>query len=170
MSHRIEPKASKRMTERARELRKDAPVPERLLWGMLRGRRLGGLKFRRQQALGPYVADFFCESARLVVELDGQSHIGQEAKDEARDQYMRERGLNVLRVTNDEFLRNREGVAETILRVAEERLDAHDPSPEECSTEPCPDPSRGEEPSTAPCPDRSRGEEPSPDPSRGEGG
>ena len=137
MSHRIEPKASKHMIERARALRKDAPIPERILWGMLRGRQLGGLKFRRQQPLGPYVADFFCEAARLVVELDGQSHFGQEAKDEARDQYMRKRGLEVLRVLNDELLRNLEGVGQTILRVAEARLGALSPS----STAPSPQPS-----------------------------
>ncbi len=149
------------MTERARALRKDAPVPERLLWSMLRVRRLGGLKFRRQQPLGPYVADFFCERARLVVELDGQSHVGQEAKDEARDQYMRKRELKVLRVTNDEFLRNREGVAETILRVAEARLGAHDPSPKV----PCTNPSQREKEAL---PDPSQ-KVPSPDPSQGEG-
>ena len=127
MVHRIEPKTGKSMIERARELRKEAPIPERVLWGMLRGRRIGGLKFRRQQPIGPYVADFFCQDARLVVELDGQSHVGEEAKDAARDQYMRSRGLEILRVPNDELLRNREGVAETILREAEARV--RKPSP-----------------------------------------
>lgn len=140
MSHRVEPKASKHMIERARALRKEAPIPERVLWGMLRGRRLGGLKFRRQQPLGPYVADFFCEQARLVVELDGQSHFGREAEDAARDQYMRTRGLEVLRVPNDELLQNRDGVGETILQAAEARVDALGAVPEK----PSPGPSHGE--------------------------
>ena len=140
MSHRIEPKASKHMIEHAQALRKDAPIPERILWGMLRGRRLGGLKFRRQQPLGPYVADFVCERARLVVELDGQSHFGQEAEDAARDQYLRRRGLEVLRVPNDELLQNREGVGETILQVAEARLGALGAAVKK----PSPSPSHGE--------------------------
>jgi very-short-patch-repair endonuclease len=140
MTHRIEPYTSKHMIARARRLRRDAPVPERLLWGMLRGRRLGGLKFRRQQPVGPYVADFFCERARLVVELDGQSHFGQQKEDTARDQYMRGRGLQVLRIANDELLRNREGVAETIHRAAEARVNGWEAVPRK----PSPDPSQGE--------------------------
>jgi len=82
--HREEPKAPQHMTKFARHLRKEAPVPERILWGLVRHRQLGGFKFRRQQPLGPYLADFFCEEANLVVELDGESHTDRSTHDEAR--------------------------------------------------------------------------------------
>jgi len=61
-------------TASARRLRREQTAPEGVLWSHLRNRRLGGLKFRRQQAIGPYVADFFCAKARLVVELNGRMH------------------------------------------------------------------------------------------------
>ena len=69
MGHRIQRHTSKEQSERARQLRQDATIPERILWNRLRNGQLGGLKFRRQQPIGPYVADFFCESARLVVAM-----------------------------------------------------------------------------------------------------
>ena len=128
MGHRIQRHTSKEMTERARQLRQDATIPERILWNHLRNRQLGGLKFRRQQPIGPYVADFYCESARLVVELDGRSHDDHEQADARRDAYMRGLGLVVLRVPNDELLHNREGVLETVLREADASLTSR-PSP-----------------------------------------
>src|SRR3712207_2629870 len=59
---------------RSRELRHGQTDAEQLLWQMLRGRRLAGMKFRRQHALGPYILDFFCAERGLVVELDGDQH------------------------------------------------------------------------------------------------
>ncbi len=59
----------------ARALRRDATPAERRLWQGLRRHQVGGLKFRRQVPLGPYIADFYCASARLVIEVDGISHI-----------------------------------------------------------------------------------------------
>ena len=142
MPHRIEPHTSPQMRARARRLRKEAPIPERILWGLLRARRLDGLKFRRQQALGPYVADFFCEEARLVVELDGLSHIGLEERDHARDAYFRSRGLEIVRVSNDELLKDREEVAGIILGAAAKRRHSPRPSPKgRVETAPSPRPS-----------------------------
>ncbi len=77
---------------------------ERTLWVLLRGRRLDGYKFRRQQPLGPYVLDFFCNEARLVVEVDGPSHLGKLARDRRRDVWLHAHGLYVLRLANDEVL------------------------------------------------------------------
>ena len=57
--------------DRARRLRRDATPAEKKLWSALRGSNIGGFKFRRQQRLGPFVADFACQSARLVIEVDG---------------------------------------------------------------------------------------------------
>ncbi len=92
--------------DRARGLRSRATFPERLMWGRLRNRRYYGLKFRRQSPIGPYVADYFCESLRLVIELDGRSHVGAEAiaQDARRDAYMLDRGLRVVRYSNDQVL------------------------------------------------------------------
>jgi very-short-patch-repair endonuclease len=118
------------MKSRARRLRYEAPVPERVLWSLLRNRRLSGLKFRRQQAVGPFVADYFYEEAKLVVELDGLSHMGLEDRDRARDAYFRLRGLEVVRVSNDELLKKREEVAGIILEASARRKPSPRPSPE----------------------------------------
>jgi very-short-patch-repair endonuclease len=90
-------------------LPKDGPKPfakkeltdtERKLWTYLRGNRLEGLHFRRQYHLGPYVADFFCYAARLVVEVDGPVHENRRARDLARDEWMDANGYNILRFDN----------------------------------------------------------------------
>lgn len=89
---------------------------ERKLWHAVRARRLGGLKFRRQHPIGPYVADFYCAEARLVVEVDGNHH-GEPAQvehDEVRDDWLTTEGLNVLRLTVYEVLENIEDVKERI--------------------------------------------------------
>ena len=110
--HRIQP----RMTKRARELRTNATVPERILWGMLRMQQLNGLKFRRQHPVGPYVADFYCPAAKLIVELDGLSHVGRRKEDDRRTEYLASRGLKVLRLTNDDVLKHPEAVTELIVK------------------------------------------------------
>ena len=63
------------LLDHARQMRRDPTPAERKLWHKLRNHRLAGLKFRRQQPLGPFIADFCCPSAKLVVEVDGVSHI-----------------------------------------------------------------------------------------------
>jgi very-short-patch-repair endonuclease len=92
-----EPKA---FITKARELRKEMSVPERVLWSALRGSRLDGLRFRRQHPMGPYVFDFFCASARLAVEIDSYAHeVGdQPRRDAVRDGWMAERGIRTLRI------------------------------------------------------------------------
>ena len=83
--------------DRARQLRRDQTDSEGRLWGELRGRRLGGWKWRRQAPLGPYVVDFYCPSLGLVVELDGAHHQDQADYDERRTRYLGQLGLRVLR-------------------------------------------------------------------------
>jgi very-short-patch-repair endonuclease len=112
------PSASRSSIERARQLRRDAPIPERILWGLLRGGRLGGLKFRRQHPIGPFFADYYFHEAKLVVELDGMSHNDRGDADRRREAYLRKSGLTVLRVANDDVLRDLETVAMAILRAA----------------------------------------------------
>ena len=111
-------RAAPRCTERARELRENSSIPERVLWGLLRNRRLGSLKFRRQVAFDSYVVDFYCAEYKLVVELDGQSHDGQLAKDAKRTEYLESLGLHVIRITNSELATNPEGIARLILSQA----------------------------------------------------
>lgn len=97
----------------ARQLRRASTDTERALWRLLRDRRLGGAKFRRQQPLGPYIVDFVCLAARLVVEADGGQHAGC-ASDAVRDAWLASQGFRVLRFWNNEVLRNAEGVLLTI--------------------------------------------------------
>src|SRR4051812_35005817 len=87
---------------RARRLRREAPITERRLWDLLRGRRLEGLKFRRQVPVGPYVADFLCLRHRLIVEADGPLH--DPARDAVRDAWLGTQGFRVLRFTNSEVM------------------------------------------------------------------
>jgi very-short-patch-repair endonuclease len=87
----------------ARRLRRDMTVAEKLLWQALRGRQLQGVKFRRQVPIGPYVADFACLTARLIVELDGAPHDDAEQQDHDvfRDDWLKQQGWKVLRFQND---------------------------------------------------------------------
>ena len=85
----------------ARALRRTAPETERLLWKLLRDRRLEGLKFRRQVPLGPYVLDFVCMRHRLVIEADGPFHDPE--RDALRDAWLAAKGFRVLRFRNTEI-------------------------------------------------------------------
>jgi len=113
---------NEKMTDRARALRRDSPTPERLLWGRLRGRRLLGLKFRRQHAVAPYVIDFYCHEARLAVELDGMTHMGTGDRDDARTEALQRQGIDVIRVTNDEVIADIDVVLQYIAREAQRRI------------------------------------------------
>jgi very-short-patch-repair endonuclease len=102
------------MIDRGRQLRQEMTFPERLLWSRLRDCRLAGLRFRRQHPVGPYVADYYCPSAKVVIELDGRSHDGHAAEDRQRQDYLKLQGLRVIRFTNDSVLKNLNGVLEAI--------------------------------------------------------
>ena len=99
-------------TTLARKLRRTATEPERAMWRILWPLRQAGWHFRRQVEIGTYYADFACLDAKLVIEVDGDSHASSAASsaDAARDAYMASRGILVLRVTNAEVLHNAEGV------------------------------------------------------------
>jgi very-short-patch-repair endonuclease len=101
----------------ARALRHNATDAERIIWLLLRDRRLGGLKFRRQVPIGPFVVDFASVEHRLVVELDGGQHADSLA-DARRDAFLAREGWRVLRFWNNDVMQNREGVLERILEVA----------------------------------------------------
>lgn len=99
----------------AKALRTSQTPPETALWNIIRAKRLGGVKFVRQLPIAPYVADFAARESRLVIELDGDSHIGREAYDAARTAFIESKGYRVIRFTNNDVLINAEGVARAIL-------------------------------------------------------
>lgn len=77
---------------------------EKLLWRHFRGRQLAGFKFRRQHPLGPYILDFVCLEAGLIIEVDGGQHGQQEARDQWRTTWLEQQGFRVLRLWNHEVL------------------------------------------------------------------
>ena len=96
----------------ARKLRRTPTDAEMRLWSRLRRKQLEGFRFRRQHPLGPFVVDFFCAAAKLIVEVDG----GQHANDgDARTRWLEARGYRVIRFWNNAVLANTEGVLSTIL-------------------------------------------------------
>lgn len=101
---------------RARELRRSTTLPEGLLWQVLR-KRPEGLKFRHQHPVGPYVADFYCALAKLVIEVDGDSHdMGDNpARDARRDAWLRKQGLRVIRFNAAEVMNDLQSVVTAIL-------------------------------------------------------
>ena len=105
----------------ARALRRPLTPSEAILWRELRGKQLGRFKFRRQQPVGPYIADFYCAAAKLVVELDGDSHVGREDHDAKRTAYLEAVGLRVVRFWNTEVYDNLEGVLTGILDACTNR-------------------------------------------------
>ncbi|MGJ0397192.1 MAG: endonuclease domain-containing protein [Methylocystis sp.] len=113
---------SKVQRDRAKQLRRTMTRAETLLWRHLKANRLAGLGFRRQSPMGNYIADFVAHSCKLVVEVDGESHSFEERirHDARRDQWLASRGYRVLRFTNDDVMRNLEGVVLSILEAAEQ--------------------------------------------------
>ncbi|WP_375288894.1 endonuclease domain-containing protein [Sphingomonas sp.] len=108
---------------RAKALRQEMSPAEIRLWLALR-KRPAGLKFRKQHPSGPYVADFFCHAARLVVEVDGQAHDfgDRPQRDARRDQWFRPRGMEVLRLPARDVLRDCDAAVQGIVAVAEPRI------------------------------------------------
>jgi very-short-patch-repair endonuclease len=103
----------------ARQLRRESTDAERLLWRYLRGHRMAGCKFRRQEPIGPYVADFLCYERRLIVELDGGQHADRRTYDERRDAWLTEQGFRVLRFPDNYALKHTNGMLERIWRALE---------------------------------------------------
>src|SRR5207302_1452527 len=101
--------------ERSRELRREMTDAERILWQRLRGGRLNGLKFRRQQIIDGFIVDFYCHTAGLVLEVDGAVHRGQVENDAQREQVLVAHGLRVLRLSNDQVEQDIEGLLKRIV-------------------------------------------------------
>jgi very-short-patch-repair endonuclease len=113
------------LLQRAREMRKDPAPAEQKLWKLLRNRQLNGLKFRRQQRVGKYIADFLCFETQLIVELDGESHGGRDAYDARRTLRLERDGCRVIRFHNGDVFWHTDSVLEEILRECESRTPPH---------------------------------------------
>jgi very-short-patch-repair endonuclease len=111
---------SSNQRSRAQTMRGAPTDAELRLWRLLRDCRLSGIEFRRQVPVGPYIVDFLCVGAKLIVEADGFQH-AESPRDKARDAYLESQGWKVLRFWNNEVVQNREGVLETIFAHAQER-------------------------------------------------
>jgi len=97
----ITPALKQKMTEVARQFRKQPTPSEDILWQALRGRKLEGRKFRRQQPIGAFIVDFFCGAERLIVEVDGGVHETQQGADQQRQELLESLGLRVVRIPSE---------------------------------------------------------------------
>jgi very-short-patch-repair endonuclease len=107
---------NRRLKHTARTLRKNMTQSEILLWSRIRRKQLKGYQFYRQKTIGNYIVDFYCPSARLIIEVDGSQHYEPEGirKDKIRDEYLRRLGFQVLRFPSTEVFINLDGVVEDI--------------------------------------------------------
>jgi very-short-patch-repair endonuclease len=109
---------------RAKKLRQESPLAERLLWEALRASaKAWGLRFRRQHPIHPYIVDFICLKAHLVIEIDGPSHDIRLAQDEQRDACLKKLGYKVMRFSNEDVRGNLENVVAAILNRARELIE-----------------------------------------------
>jgi very-short-patch-repair endonuclease len=136
---------------RAKELRAAQTPPEIVFWSRVRAHRLHGLKFKRQHPIGPYIADFYCAQSKMVIELDGRTHEHDAPRDLARDAWMHERGLLVIRISVSLLSKDPDTIIGRVGRIALERMRLLE-HPGDTEETPLPPPPAG------------------PSPSRGEGG
>ena len=98
----------------AKQLRTNMTDAERRLWYYLRGHRLQGFKFKRQQQVGAYIVDFICLHARLIVEVDGGQHVDSQT-DQVRDAWLRSQGFRIMRFWNNDVLKATDMVLQAIM-------------------------------------------------------
>ena len=103
-------------TGKRRQLRRQMPKAEVVLWTQLKGKKMQGYKFRRQYGVGPYVLDFYCPKLRLAIEIDGDSHFqtGAEEYDRDRQALIEKLGIRFLRFTNLDVYKSLNGVLEKV--------------------------------------------------------
>ena len=108
---------NKKLTELARENRKNPTAAESRMWNqVLRMRHFADYKFLRQKPIGSFIVDFYCSALRLAIEIDGDSHADSLEYDAARTSALNARGIIIVRYYNDEVLRNLEGVYDDFMR------------------------------------------------------
>ena len=110
------------LKELARELRNNMTFAEKATWRMLNGKQFKGYDFHRQKPIGEFIADFYCYDLRLVIEIDGITHLDKDVikKDRIKSQYFNSIGLNILRFTDDLVLGNWMMVEKELIRYIKE--------------------------------------------------
>ena len=119
-SHRTK---ERRNRGHAKSMRRNPTEAEQKLWRLLKDRRFADYKFRRQVPIGPYIADFVCYSARLIVELDGSQH-ADDARDAARDDWFAAKGFATQRIWNNELTKDADAVSDAIWHRLKENAHA----------------------------------------------
>ena len=107
-------KVSPEKKARSRELRKQMTPAEKILWQRLRAKRFNNLKFRRQQVIEGFIVDFYCHSLGLIIEVDGKIHDKQQEYDRRRENIFINKGLHIIRFTNEQVINNIECVLKAI--------------------------------------------------------
>lgn len=107
---------------KANLLRKKMTPSEKILWNKLNKKQIYGVTFRRQHPIDKYIVDFYCHQAKLVIELDGETHLKQKEYDKNRDSELIEHGLLVLRFKNEQVIDNINSVVQKIKKVVVQRL------------------------------------------------
>ncbi|MBD2841534.1 endonuclease domain-containing protein [Erythrobacter rubeus] len=118
-----------RLTNRAKEMRKLMPEPERRMWHELRAGRMLGVKFRRQKVVGPYILDFAANDPKIVVELDGETHADCDMQDAERTRFLESEGYTVIRFSNSEVCKNMNGVRLKLVLAIDNLQQAPPPTP-----------------------------------------
>ena len=107
---------SDRAYKKARQLRRNLSLPEKLLWVRLRG---SDVRIRRQHPIGAYILDFYCPAAKLAIEIDGAAHDfgNRPQRDDTRTEWLKAQGIAVLRIPAKDVLRDADDVADAVLKV-----------------------------------------------------
>jgi len=112
---------SKSSLIKAKQMRREPSLAEKILWKELRRKQTEGVRFRRQQPIGPYIADYYCSELALVIEIDGETHGGREEYDLSRQQWLEANGIKVIRFSNSEIYKNLQGVLHLIRSLCTDR-------------------------------------------------
>ena len=117
------------LKELARELRNNMTFAEKATWRMLNGKQFNGYDFHRQKPIGEFIADFYCYDLRLVIEIDGITHLDEDVirKDRIKSQYFISIGLNILRFSDDLVLGNWMMVEKELIQYIKEFENATHP-------------------------------------------
>src|SRR2546423_10555122 len=121
MSKPLRPKTNPVILQLSRQNRRALTPAERRLWEELRDCRLNGFKFRRQHPIGRFIGDFYCDQFKLIVEIDGPSHLNQAEYDAERTQMLQQAGVTVLRFENEDVHQNLVSVLTKIIAVCERK-------------------------------------------------
>jgi very-short-patch-repair endonuclease len=122
---------NKNLKQFSRDLRNNSTLSEVLLWMKIKGKQIKGYQFLRQKPLDRYIADFYCQKLRLVIEVDGYSHYDQEAQenDMLRDSILQRYGLFIMRIDDKEVKQNMNQVLRTIEIYIDEFENTNPPAP-----------------------------------------